>query len=74
MVMDLEKYKAMVMDLLLNRQWYRPISLAQVKHAQTKYQILVARTFVDGLIDKKVRVHKSKNPQIAYFVCSTKDT
>lgn len=45
------------MDLLLNRQCHRPIPLAQVNYAQTKYQNLISRAFIEGLIDKKKLVN-----------------
>lgn len=51
--MDLERYKEMVMDLLLNRNYYRPIPLAQVQNAETKYGIFITRSFYDNLIDKR---------------------
>lgn len=63
------------MDFLLNRQWYMPISLAQVNYAQIKYEILISWAIVKVLIDKtKLWIFDSKNPQIAYFICYTKDT
>lgn len=52
-VMNLDQYKTMVMDLLLNRSWYKPIPLAQVNYAETKYRILVTRAFNKGMIDQK---------------------
>lgn len=52
-VMDLDQYTNMVMDLLLTRNWYQPIPLAQVKYTETKYRILFTQAFFENLIDKK---------------------
>lgn len=46
-------YKKMVLDLLQNRSWYRPIPSFQVKYAETKFKILVSRAFHNDLIYKK---------------------
>lgn len=67
-IMNRENYEQMCMIILLNREWYRPISKTVIHNYCMEYRNIIHKAFLDNIIDKQTWNYLNiKDPKIPTF-------